>query len=165
MSARLDPLRQALRGLAERPARTASTALGHAAGVAGAVSLVGVGTEDAPHAGALAALCAAALVSGGVALARAMAGAVGERRRELAMRCIAGATRREIALEIALEALVLAALAGASGFAAAALVGAALSAWSAPVALALSLAAGLAAGLPAARRAASLDPVEALRGA
>lgn len=118
-------------------------------------------------------LGAVALLVGGVGIANVMVIAVLERRSEIGLRRAIGARRRHISRQFLGEALLL----GAAGGAAGVVLGAAATAayamsqgWAVvvpPVAVAGGLAASVAvaglAGVLPARRAARLDPTEALR--
>jgi putative ABC transport system permease protein len=119
------------------------------------------------------ALGAVALLVAGVGIGNVMVIAVIERRTEIGLRRVLGATRRHIALQFLTEALLLSALGGVTGTA----VGLAITvgyaqvehtgfgvpsyAWYGGVVAALAV--GAAAGLYPALRAARLAPTEALR--
>jgi hypothetical protein len=113
-------------------------------------------------------LAAISLLLGGAALASAMLATVVERRREIALRRVVGATRAEVFAECLLESMLVGGAGGLAG-----IVGAlalepgpaagGAPAWGAPAALALAALVGAAAGLLPALRAARLDPLEVLR--
>jgi len=121
----------------------------------------------------LAAVAAVSLLVGGIGVMNIMLVSVTERTREIGLRLAVGARRRDILRQFLLEAVMLALLGGAVGVA----VGIALAhtlaglagwpvliQWDA-VALAVTVSAltGLFFGYYPARRAASLDPITALR--
>jgi putative ABC transport system permease protein len=121
----------------------------------------------------LAAIAAISLLVGGIGIMNIMLVAVTERTREIGLRMAVGATPADIRAQFLVEAGLLAAAGGVVGVLlgiAGALVVSYLAGW--PVrfglgamggAVAFSAAVGVAFGLYPARRAARLDPIEALR--
>jgi ABC-type antimicrobial peptide transport system permease subunit len=121
----------------------------------------------------LGAVALVSLLVGGIGIMNIMLVSVTERTREIGIRKAIGATRRDILLQFLIEALVLSALGGILGIVFGA-IGSALIAklagWTmsvTPVSVILApvfaLAVGLIFGVWPARRAASLNPIEALR--
>ena len=121
----------------------------------------------------LAAVAAVSLLVGGIGVMNIMLVSVTERTREIGLRLAIGARRRDILAQFLLEAVMLALLGGAAGVAAgvglshlmASLAGwPVLVQWDA-VALAVGVSGltGLFFGYWPARRAARLDPIQALR--
>jgi putative ABC transport system permease protein len=116
---------------------------------------------------------ALALVISGIGIMNIMLSTVNERTMEIGVRRAFGARRREIVAQFAIESGVLCACGGVLGvpagvalawiIARAAQWPVAVSPLSAVVAVALSSALGLGFGIYPARRAAAVDPVEALR--
>lgn len=121
----------------------------------------------------LGAIAGISLVVGGIGIMNIMLATVTERTREIGIRRALGARRRDIAGQFLVETLILSCGGGLVGIA----VGIGLShgvarvlelpalipLWSPLVAFAVSVGVGLASGTYPARRAASLDPIEALR--
>jgi len=116
---------------------------------------------------------AVSLLVGGIGIMNIMLVSVRERTREIGVRMAVGARRRDILLQFLVESVVVSIGGGAiglgMGFGAAALI-AKVGGWTTIVptyaivmSLAVSIAVGLIFGVGPARRAAGLDPVEALR--
>jgi putative ABC transport system permease protein len=121
----------------------------------------------------LGAIAAVSLLVGGIGIMNIMLVSVSERTREIGVRKAMGATRRNILMQFLIEALVLCLMGGVVGIAVGAGGAFALSSlanWAtfvSPgavfVAVMFSAAVGLFFGAWPARRAAMLDPIEALR--
>lgn len=113
------------------------------------------------------------LVVGGIVIMNIMLVAVVERTREIGVRKAVGASQRDIVQQFLVEAVLLSCLGGAIGIAIAYAVAELLAAntplpaefppWAPPVAFAVCTAIGVFFGIHPARRAAHLDPIEALR--
>lgn len=120
------------------------------------------------------ALAGVSLFIGGIGIANVMIIGVTERTREIGVRMALGARRSEVRQQFLLEAALLSGLGGTGGIALAVTIGTLASlafpgfsavppAWAMIAGVATSIGVGLAAGYLPARRAARLDPVEALR--
>ncbi|QEL16110.1 ABC transporter permease [Limnoglobus roseus] len=121
----------------------------------------------------LGAIAGISLVVGGIGIMNIMLATVTERTREIGIRRALGAKRRDIATQFLVETLVLSCGGGLFGIALG--VGLAyglqstfgvptiIRTWSPVVAFSVSVFVGLLSGLYPARRAARLDPIEALR--
>jgi putative ABC transport system permease protein len=121
----------------------------------------------------LAAVAAVSLVVGGIGIMNIMLVSVTERTREIGLRMAVGARRRDILIQFLIEATTLALIGGIAGVVlgvGAAYVIAELAAWPTLIqvnaivlAVGVSAAIGVFFGFYPARRAAHLDPIEALR--
>jgi putative ABC transport system permease protein len=121
----------------------------------------------------LSAVAAVSLLVGGIGIMNVMLVSVTERTREIGIRLAIGARERDVLLQFLIEAVVLSALGGIVGIALGLAGAAGLSAWLklpflfqpgiVVIAVLFSAAVGVAFGYFPARRAARLDPIEALR--
>ncbi|HEY4663642.1 MAG TPA: FtsX-like permease family protein, partial [Comamonas sp.] len=121
----------------------------------------------------LGAVAAVSLLVGGIGIMNIMLVSVTERTREIGLRLAIGALEREVLLQFLIEAVVLAALGGLIGIAIAAVASVGLAqVMQVPfifnpvvnvLSFVFSAAIGVLFGYFPARRAAQLDPIEALR--
>jgi putative ABC transport system permease protein len=120
------------------------------------------------------ALAAVSLLIGGIGIANVMVIGVTERTREIGVRMALGAERSEVLQQFLLEAALLSTLGGIAGITVAVTIGVAAAfafpgfnamppLWAIGAGVLSSMLVGLVAGFLPARRAARLDPVEALR--
>src|SRR5215218_2809592 len=118
-------------------------------------------------------VAAISLVVGGIVVMNIMLVSVTERTREIGVRKAVGASRRDVLLQFLIESVVITSIGGMMGVAAGFLLAFALAAamgfpllfsvGSAILGVTVSSAVGIASGLWPAWKAASLDPIEALR--
>jgi putative ABC transport system permease protein len=121
----------------------------------------------------LAGIAGISLIVGGIGIMNIMLVTVTERTREIGVRKALGATKTNILLQFLVEAMILCIVGGLIGIAlgaTAATLLASLAGWSTPlsisavvIAFGFSAGVGLIFGLLPARKAANLDPIEALR--
>jgi putative ABC transport system permease protein len=121
----------------------------------------------------LGAIASVSLVVGGIGIMNIMLATVTERTREIGVRRALGAKRRDIALQFLVETIMLSSTGGVLGVGLGFLLSrlatqvfgfpTIIRAWSPVVAFAVSVAVGLVFGTYPARRAAYMDPIEALR--
>jgi putative ABC transport system permease protein len=120
------------------------------------------------------ALAMVSLLIGGIGIANVMIIGVTERTREIGVRMALGARRREVLQQFLFEAAILSGVGGVTGILVALTIGllaaivlpgfsAIPPVWAMAAGVISAIAVGLAAGYLPARRAAQLDPVEALR--
>lgn len=120
------------------------------------------------------ALAAVSLLIGAIGIANVMFISVTERTREIGVRRALGAKRNEVLVQFLLEAAFLSGIGGVAGVGLALLIGVLLTfvvtgfsavapLWAVTAGIVSSVLVGLTAGYWPARRAAMLDPVEALR--
>jgi putative ABC transport system permease protein len=104
------------------------------------------------------------LVIGGVVIMNVMLATVTERTREIGIRKALGASRHDILMQFLVEACVMTAMGGAIGVLLAyGICGLALATTSIPMHVLISAAVGIFFGVYPARKAAMLEPIEALR--
>ena len=121
----------------------------------------------------LGSIAGVSLLVGGIGIANIMLATVTERTREIGIRRALGAKRRDIAAQFLAETLLLSCCGGLIGvglgiglaYAVSNLIGlpTIIRPWAPVVAFGVSVLVGLASGVYPARRAARLDPIEALR--
>ena len=121
----------------------------------------------------LAAVASISLVVGGIGIMNILLVSVTERTREIGLRMAIGARRLHVLLQFLAEAVFLSVSGGAAGILAGVLFSVSIpliSGWQAPISFAaiaggflFSAAVGIFFGYYPARKAASLDPIEALR--
>jgi len=118
-------------------------------------------------------IAAISLVVGGIGIMNIMLVSVTERTREIGLRMAIGAKSRDVLLQFLVEALVLSAFGGSVGIALGFALSRGLTFWmewptavplnSVAVAFGFAAATGVFFGFYPARKAAALDPIEALR--
>jgi putative ABC transport system permease protein len=121
----------------------------------------------------LSAVAGISLLVGGIGIMNIMMVSVTERTREIGIRLAVGALEKDVLLQFLVEAVLLSCLGGILGAALGLIVSAVvtyatglpfiLSPWIVVVAFGFSAAVGIAFGFLPARRAAQMDPIEALR--
>jgi putative ABC transport system permease protein len=121
----------------------------------------------------LGSIAAISLIVGGIGIMNIMLATVSERTREIGIRRALGARRQDIVMQFLIETLLLAILGGIVGMATGAAipkgitllthVRTVLTSFSFVIAFSVSVAVGLIFGIYPARRAALMDPIEALR--
>lgn len=121
----------------------------------------------------LASIAAISLLVGGIGIMNIMLATVSERTGEIGIRRALGATQSDITLQFLVETLVLSAsgavIGAAVGLSAPPIISmmsgseTVITFWAPMIAVAVALATGLIFGIYPAKRAASLDPIEALR--
>jgi putative ABC transport system permease protein len=123
---------------------------------------------------ALGGIAAISLLVGGIGIMNIMLVSVGEKTREIGVRKAVGATRGDILWQFLVESVTISVAGGAIGASVGALLAIGLHwafpkfpveirAWTITVALCFSIAVGVFFGVYPARKAARLDPIEALR--
>ncbi len=120
------------------------------------------------------ALAGLSLLIGGIGIANVMVISVTERTREIGIRLAVGARRIEVRAQFLIESGILSVIGGVAGVSVSLLIGLGLKSvlegfsavpplWAVAAGVAASFAVGVIAGYLPARRAAGLDPVDALR--